>query len=486
MIMAETNSLKTSGIKMKDLVGYALGDAAGLLTFSLIGAFQSKFYTDSLGLDNRAIALLILIARIWDAVNDPMWGAFIQSRKPNPRGQFRPWILRFSIPLAISASLMFFKIPGVQTGSWIYLVYAYVTYILYGMMYTAVNIPYGSLASVITSDGLERSSLSMWRSIGAGVGGLPGTIILPMIVYKSVGKYPNGKDIQALDSDKLFICVVALSVISILVYYLHYRGTVERIPPQKKIKDKNYNAGATILALLKNRPFVSLSLASMLLIAFQFYYQSTFSYLFTDFYGKPGMYAMVTVCTYGPMAMFIPIMNKLIRKFGKKELCAVGLIIACVSSVALFAVRGTPLAQNIWVFLALTFLSGMGQTFFVLEVWALVMDVIDYHELSTGKREESMAYAFFSFTRKLGQTIAGVTLPLLLEKIGYDGTITQNGGQLSEGVLNGLYDISTIVPAIMLALMALLLLFGYDLTKKKLEGMHSQLDTQRAAVTAEE
>lgn len=468
----------THGIKMKDRIGYALGDTAGLLTFSLIGAFQNKFYTDALGLDPKKIVVLILIARIWDAINDPLWGAFIQSRKPNPKGQFRPWIIGFSIPLAISAALMFLKIPGLTEGK--YLIYAYVTYILYGMMYTAVNIPYGSLASVVTDDELERSSLSMWRSIGAGLGGLPGTIILPMIVYTTTGKYANGTDIKALDETKLFWCVLVLSIVSVLVYFVHYKLTKERIAPQKRDDTQKYSAIATLKDLLKNRAFVMLCLASMLLIAFQFYYQSTYTYLFTDYYGKPGLYAMVTVCTYVPMAIFIPIMNKLIVKFGKKELCAVGMAFAAVVNIVLFAIRGTSLAMNPTVFLAFTFFSGMGQTFLVLEVWALAMDVIDYHELRTGKREEGMAYAFFSFTRKLGQTLAGVGLNVLLSAIHYDGELSKNGVALSDEVLAKLYDISTIVPAIMLALMAVILFFGYNLSKKKLEEMHAQLSVKRS------
>lgn len=467
----------THGIKLKDRVGYALGDTAGLLTFSLIGAFQNKFYTDALGISPSKIVVLILIARIWDAINDPLWGAFIQSRKPNPKGQFRPWILGFSIPLAISAALMFLKIPGLSETK--YLIYAYVTYILYGMMYTAVNIPYGSLASVVTDDELERSSLSMWRSIGAGIGGLPGTIILPMIVYTTTGKYANGTDIKALDENKLFWCVLILSVISVAVYFVHYKLTKERIAPQKKDSTEKYSAVSTLKHLLKNRPFVMLCLASMLLIAFQFYYQSTYTYLFTDYYGKPGLYAMVTICTYVPMAIFIPVMNKLIVKFGKKELCAIGMVFAAIVNVVLFALRGTSLAMNPTVFLVFTFFSGLGQTFLVLEVWALAMDVIDYHELRTGKREEGMAYAFFSFTRKLGQTLAGVGLNVLLAAIHYDGELSKKGIALSDTVLSKLYDISTVVPAIMLALMAVILLFGYNLSKKNLEEMHAKLDLKR-------
>ena len=467
----------THGIKFKDKVGYALGDMGGLLTFALIGAFQNKFYTDALGIKPSKIVVLILVARIWDAINDPLWGAFIQSRKPKKSGQFRPWILGFSIPLAISAIFMFLKIPGLSETK--YLAYAYITYIMYGMMYTAVNIPYGSLASVVTDDELERSSLSMWRSIGAGLGGLPGTIILPMIVYTVTGTYANGTSIQALDETKLFWCVVGLSVFSVLIYFLHYKMTKERIAPQKKVKEKGYNAFATLKALCKNRAFIMLCIASMLLIAFQFYYQSTFTYLFTDYFGKAGLYAMVSICTYLPMAIFIPVMNKLIPKFGKKELCAYGMCFASIACFVLFFLRGTALAHNPYVFLGFTFLSGLGQTFLVLEVWALVMDVIDYHEVRTGKREEGMAYAFFSFTRKLGQTLAGVGLNALLAFIHYDGELSKQGIALGEDVLTKLYDISTLVPAIMLAIMAATLFFGYDLSKKKLAEIHKELEIKR-------
>lgn len=454
----------THGIKFKDKLGYAMGDMGGLLTFSLIGAFQNKFYTDVLHINPAKIVVLILVARLWDAINDPIWGAFIDSRKPTKYGKFRPYIFWFSIPLAVSAVLMFTKIPGVN-----YLVFAYITYILYGMMYTAVNIPYGSLASVVTDDEKERSSLSMWRSIGAGVGGLPGTIILPMIVYNTtVAK--DGTKIQNLDGTKLAICVAVLSIISVGVYFLHFKLTKERIPAPEKVKGE-YNVFKTVKDLLSNRAFVMLSLASMLLIAFQFYYQSTYTYLFADYYHKAGLYSLVTICTYLPMAIFIPIMNKLIDRFGKKELCAWGMVFAALANIILFLIK----TQNPYVFLGFTFLSGLGQTFLVLEVWALVMDVIDLHEVRTHRREEGTAYAFFSFTRKLGQTLAGVGLNALLAVIAYDSEASANGMALPDDVLSKLYDISTLVPAIALALMAVILMFGYNLSKKKLAELHEEL-----------
>lgn len=464
------NSL-THGIKFKDKIGYAMGDMGGLLTFSLIGAFQNKFYTDVLHIDPGKIVILILVARLWDAVNDPIWGAFIDSRKPTRYGKFRPYVFWFSIPLAVSAVLMFTVIPNLSEAK--YLLFAYITYILYGMMYTAVNIPYGSLASVVTDDEKERSSLSMWRSIGAGIGGLPGTIVLPMIVYSTtVGA--DGTKIQTLDGGKLTIGVLILSFISVAVYFGHYKLTKERIAPPKKQKS-NYNVFKTVGDLIKNRPFVMLCIASMLLIAFQFYYQSTYTYLFADYYHQAELYSMVTICTYLPMAILIPVMNKLIDKFGKKELCAVGMAFAAVVSFILFFIK----TDNPYVFLVFTFFSGLGQTFLVLEVWALVMDVIDYHEIRTHRREEGTAYSLFSFTRKLGQTLAGVGLNALLAIIHYSSDASANGQALPDDVLNKLYNISTLVPAVALALMALILAFGYNLSKKKLTTLHKELEEIR-------
>lgn len=461
----------THGIKFKDKIGYAMGDMGGLLTFSLIGAFQNKFYTDVLHISPAKIVILILVARLWDAINDPIWGAFIDSRKPTKQGKFRPYIFWFSIPLAVSAVLMFTVIPNLSEAK--YLLFAYITYILYGMMYTAVNIPYGSLASVVTDDEKERSSLSMWRSIGAGIGGLPGTIILPMLVYTTTVN-ADGTKIQTLDGNKLTIGVLILSLISVAVYFGHYKLTKERIAPPKKQKG-DYNVFITIADLLKNRPFIMICLASMLLIAFQFYYQSTYTYLFADYYHQAGLYSMVTICTYLPMAILIPVMNKLIDKFGKKELCAFGMAFAAVVSFILFFIK----TDNPYVFLAFTFFSGLGQTFLVLEVWALVMDVIDYHEIRTHRREEGTAYAFFSFTRKLGQTLAGVGLNALLAFINYNSEASANGEALPDNVLDKLYDISTLVPAIALALMAVIFAFGYNLSKKKLASMHSELEQIR-------
>ena len=457
---------KTYGITMKDRIGYALGDTGGLMTFSLISSFQQMFYTDVLKIEPKKISTLMIVARIWDAINDPLWGGFIDSRKPTKYGRFRPYILGAAVPLAIAAVLMFTQIPGLTPAQ--YLIFAYVTYIFYGMMYTGTNIPYGSLASVITTDEIERSSLSMWRSIGAGVGGVPGTMLLPMVVYSvdavSGAKYLNGH--------KMTLAVAVLAVLSVFIYFAHFKMTKERVSLPPKQTQGKFDLTHTVKALLKNRPFLILCVVSMLLIAFQMYTQTNYNYLLKNYYNRPELYSFVTVFTYLPMALFIPLMSKLIRKFGKKEICAYGLAVAAVINIIMFAIRNTAVVQNPYVFLALLFLSGAGQTFLVLEVWALVMDVIDYHEIISGRREEGTSYAFFSFTRKLGQTVAGAGSAALLQSIGYD----VNAAAQSTEVVKNLYVITTAIPAITLVVMFLLLQFAYPLSKEKLAEMKNEIE----------
>lgn len=465
-------------ISKKEKASYGFAAVGSYMVAGITQSYLMYFFTDILIIPSSFVMMLMIVARIWDAVNDPMWGSFIDSRKPTKYGRFRPYILWASLPLAVGAFFMFFKIPGLSDNQ--YLIYAYITYIFYGMMYTGVNIPYGSLASVITDDEIERSSLSMWRSIGAGIGGLPASILLPLLVYTTVTA-ENGTTAKVLDGTKLSLSVAVLSVLTVIIFFLHFKLTKERItlPPTQNQKD--YNLGKAMRALLKNKPFIALCIVSMLLICFQMYTQTVYNYLFKNFYEKPGLYALVTVCTYLPMVLLLPFMGKLIRKFGKKEICSAGILFALIVNIVMFLIRFTPAVSNPYVFLVLSFFSGAGQTFLIMEIWALVTDVTDYHEYISGRREEGTSYSFYSFARKLGQTVAGAGAAGVLGAIGYDGKLAVQ----SPEVLTRLYDIATIVPAILLALMFAVLTFGYKLSKEQLEELHKVLLERREKAEAE-
>ena len=205
------------------------------------------------------------------------------------------------------------------------------------------------------------------------------------------------------------------------------------------------------------------------------YTQTIYNYLFKNFYEKPELYGVVTVCTYLPMALFLPVMGKLVRRFGKKEICAVGMGFAALVNILMYLIGFTGLSANPYLFLVLVFFSGAGQTFLVMEIWALVMDVIDYHELLSNRREEGTSYSIYSFVRKLGQTVAGAGVPAILGIIGYNGELATQSSQ----VLNKLYTAATLVPAIILICMFVLLAFCYKLSKKELEKLHNQLQAAR-------
>ena len=145
---------KTSGLKTKDYLGYALGDAAGCLVFSLVTSLLQKFYTDIFSIQPMYIMVMFVLARIWDAVNDPIMGRVCDSVKITKYGRYKPWFLYVALPLSFTAMLMFAKWPGIGDPDKYTLtcVYATVTYVLFGMAYTMLQIPYGSLAAVVTTD----------------------------------------------------------------------------------------------------------------------------------------------------------------------------------------------------------------------------------------------------------------------------------------------------------------------------------------------
>ena len=159
---------RTSGIKARDKIGYAFGDLASCLVFGLTQSVLNKYYTDVLEISVLNVMIMTIIARIWDAVNDPIWGRLIDGARLRGDGRYRHWIKIFALPVALAAVLMFLDVRGFNMGGRI--AWIYVTYILFGMLYTCINIPYGSLAQVITSDDKERSSLSVFRSIGSTFG----------------------------------------------------------------------------------------------------------------------------------------------------------------------------------------------------------------------------------------------------------------------------------------------------------------------------
>jgi len=458
----KANTAKTSGIGTRDKIGYAMGDAASLLVFGLVQSVLQKYYTDVLGIGIVSIMIMFIVARIWDAVNDPIWGRIVDGMKSGSDGRYRRWLKILAVPVAVSAVLMFVKIPGLSQNQ--YLIYAYVTYILFGMMYTAINIPYGSLAQVITSDERERSSLSVFRSIGSTLGAIPAMLLISFCYVKK----PDGSSVMSYN--KILVGVIVISVISVVCFFLSYLWTKERVKTAPAVRRKGQTL-AVIKTLFRSRPYMAVCLVGMLFLAAQMFSQSYYPYLFNYYFNAPGLSMLPTACQYLPVAVVMLFASKLGARLGRRELCAYGMLFAGICNLALY-ITGT---ANVWVYLAVCLLSGIGNAFIFLLIWAIATDAIDYNEITYGLHDEATSYAFFTFMRKLGQTVAAVLVNMALLRIGYTDNVL-NADKLTSETLGSMYADSVLIPAILFILIFVILRFMYPLGKEKIAELQRQKD----------
>lgn len=469
-----------NAISIGEAFGYLFGDMGNLFVLTFVSTYLKVFYTDSLlpghGVSATQIStdltVLFLVIRLWDAINDPLWGIIVDTRRPTRNGKFRPYLMTVSIPLGISTALCFLNVQNFISSYALLLAFAYISYCIYGMLYTAMNIPYGSLASAITDDPSGRTLLSTMRSIGAGVGGAAVTLVAQKLIYD------NG---ETLNPQKTFIAACVLSALAVAAYMSCYKTTKERVlysPEKKKV-----NVKLTYGTLLKSRPFLTVTFAGLVasgLLQFGSFNQ----YLTKNYFANTDLSILLTLSTYAPMVLLILFVPKLAAKFGKKELCTAGLGLATVASVVLSLIGpNEQLRANPAPFFIINFAVGAGYSFLSILNWAVVTDVIDYQENVTGIKNESAIYAVYTFARKVGQTVADSGgLQLLYRYAKYDPE-TKGIGYIP-GVGDRLYKMVTRVTAVSYAVIFVLFLL-YPLNKKKLEKLQAELTEKRNAHIAE-
>ncbi len=464
---------RTSGLKAEDYLGYAMVDAAGCLVFSLVTTLLQKFYTDVFHISPMFIMVMFIVARIWDAVNDPMMGRIADTVKPGKYGRYKQWFLYIAAPLAALSILMFVKWPGLGEDGFYTrtCIYATVTYILWGMAYTVLQIPYGSLASVVTTDDGERNKLSVFRSIGAALGSIPVLLIASFAYAKRLDESgnpvigENGKAITDMQYKPVIIGVVIISILSMLMLFASFVLNKERVKTKPRPKEKGA-ASEAVKTLFSNRSFITISLTAMLLLAGQMFTQSFYTYVFDDYFHANWMNLASQVCTYSPMIIMMFILPGAAKKIGKKEVSSVGVAAAALANLVLFLLRGMEPGILMWVFLVMCFISGCGLTTLVMQLWAMATDTIDEIEVTTGKRDDGTAYSVFNFFRKLGQVISAICVNGALIGMNYK---YEKGAVQTLDNLRKMYDLATLIPAVMFALMALLLFVFYPLSRDKVK-----------------
>lgn len=441
----------TKPFGIADKLGYMFGDFANDFTFLLSSSFLLKFYTDVMGVKGSVVGIVMMVARFVDAFTDVGMGRICDRSKTTKNGKFKPWILRMCGPVALMSFLMYqSSLANMSMGFKIgYLV---VTYILWGsVFYTSVNIPYGSMASAISENPSDRQSLSTFRTMGGVLAGGIITAGLPMIIY----------DNNIINGRKFTIVAGACSVGAIICYLLCYAMVKERVIVEPDADAlKNNNVGVMLKNAFSNRALISIIVASIVMLLAQLTLQSMSNYVFPNFYHNAKAITAGTGVMGVSMILSAVLAKPVSNKIGKAELGAIASIFGGLMSLLAFFIR----PSNVWVFIVIQSFTWLGLGMFQMIAWALITDVIDYSEIRNGIREDGSVYALYSFARKLGQAASAGLSGVLLDMVGYSQQT-----QFDTDVVNGIFNITTLVPAIGFIVLGLVLYFWYPLHKKQVD-----------------
>ncbi|WP_415349498.1 MFS transporter [Clostridium perfringens] len=443
---------------MKDKIGYTLGDLGCCCTEQFRAMFLTVFYTLVLKINPIHVGTILLITKIWDAINDPIIGAIIDARKAKAGKKFIPWMRAFSIPCAILMCIGFLNVSNWDYG--FKLAYVLITYVLYESMYTCVNVPFGSLSSVMTDDTNHRTDLSRYRSLG-------GTIFMTVIVI--VGPLFLYKDNQPVASNFLLLAIICacISVFCIQVTCVWCKERVE-IPDVEREK---INYFQVLKNISKNRALLGVIIASLVGMIAASVVNGLNTYLFKDYFGNVKLMSISgMLSTVYAIITFIG--TKFVaNKFGKKEWCMYGAGFAAIVYGVLFFLP----IKNPIMFIAINGICYIGASGFQILIWAMVNDLIDYQELKTGTRNESIVYSTYSFFRKIAAALSASLSSFILAFIGYN----VNAATQTPEVISNLWKSYTGIYSLGYVIAILSLFFIYPLTKKKTEEMLQELSIKR-------
>ena len=438
---------------IKDKVGYLFGDFGNDFTFILSSSFLLKFYTDVMGIAPWIVGLVMTFARFVDGFTDVTMGRIADRGRNTPSGKFKPWIKRMAAPVAIS-SFLIYQSAFAGAATWFKITWLVITYVLWGsIFYTSINIPYGSMASSISREPEDRQSLSTFRTMGSTLAGVIVGAGIPIFAYDKVGEN------TVLNGPRFTLIAGVFSILAVLCYMVCYVLTTERVVAER-VERKQTSVGVMLRNALKNRALISIVVGSVVMLLAQLTMQSMSNYIYPNYYGNVTAQSVSTLAMMGGMIIAAAVAKPLARRFGKAEISAVSNLLSAIICILLFAIR----PENVWIFVLINCVSWFGLGVFAMVSWALITDVIDDAELRNGQREDGTIYALYSFARKLGQALSAGLTGALLSLVGYSDKTA-----FDKGVLEGVYGIATLVPALGFGLLALILWFWYPLHKRRVE-----------------
>ncbi len=424
-----------SGLTLKHKIGYGLGDAGGCMTFAIMGSTFAMYCTDALKVNTDLLAILLVIWNVWDFINDPLMGAFMDkafAKKYNPKGKFRPWLLR-SAPLICVSFIALWSVPSLFEGLSLVCV-LFGLKILYEGVYTMFNIPMGSLLSAMADNDKERATLSSARGFGSAVGNAIPVMLMPMLIEKYGQTNSKGYALGAA------IC----AVIGFVMCFGHYALTEERTAPVNENQQQQNIKVTDILNVFRvNRPFLALCIHGLCICTMQYVSNTLTNYLFSVVYGD------LTLVSKG-MIVSAPFMMVTLlggpffaKKYGLERFIRFGLISGSVLYIGLFALHMVT-DVNPYIHIIISNCAMGLASMSIYMQWGLVSEAIDYNEMITGKRTEGSIYGTFNLSRRVGQTIGNSSAVLMLGWIGYNADLAVQ----SATTVSGIKIIAVLLPGI--------------------------------------
>lgn len=436
--MAEATTQAPSKIpplKFKNVLGYACGDAGGVLTLTLVAGYLSRYMQVTLQVDPVILATMLLVWNIWDAVNDPLMGTLMDhffSRSKPGSDKFRPWILA-SIPVMAFGLLAFFGIPFRMGGGMPMLIALFLLKIIYEGGYTMMNVAMGSMLGVMATNDNERATLASARGLGSTIGGFIAGFTIPQILHA----YNE-------TADGYFVASIFAAVLSSVILLTHYKLTVERskyaeivkeqaeTPEERKASQAKFSDIVHIFR--HNRPFVALVIHSLSLTAVYFLGTSSAIYMYSDVLGNIGYQSFASTISSAiqiTMLLAAPILTK---KWDLVSIIRVCLVTSAVLYAGLLTYALTAAEMNAWLYVIWSSVAG-GMIIMSQQMqWGLVAEAIDYNEYISNKRNEGTIYGFFSLSRRFGTTIANSVVVLVIAAIGYQAGAAEQAASTIMGI----------------------------------------------------
>ena len=471
MTNSENPSVYASGSSTKlsfgEKVGYSLGDAASNLYFGIFMSFLPIFYTDVFGLPAAAMGTMLMITRLWDAVNDPIMGT-ITDRTETRWGKFRPYIIGWAPILAVGGILAF-TTPDFEIGGKIF--YAYISYTILTMLYTAVNVPYSALMGVMTPNSMERASASQFRFVAA----FCGQLVVSGATLFLVG-YFGGGNVQA----GWRMTVGLFGIISTVLLGITFFTTKERVRPPKEQKA---DMKQDLKDLFRNKPWVLIAIATVFQLLFAVLFGSATPYYFK--YYVLGQHLTIfghtialsidgftsAFLTVGKLATLLGAILALYfaRVFDKKNTYAGFLAAAAIFTCAFYFMK----PDNVLLILGFNVIASFCMGTVSVMQWAIYTDTVDYGEWKFGRRATGLIMAASLFALKLGLTFGGTFLGWILGYHGFEANAEQ-----TESALFGIRMLMSFYPAVFGIIGGLVMIF-YPLKNSVMSKIEEDLEARR-------